>query len=85
MTKIALVAGESSGDLIASQLMVEINQKYKNIKYLGVGGPMMQKNGLNSFFDYKILGIHGYIDAIKNIVNLLIGLWGYYNNLIRLL
>ena len=72
MTKIALVAGEPSGDLIASQLMVEINQKYKNIEYVGVGGPMMKKNGLNSFFDYKILGIHGYIDAIKNIVNLLI-------------
>jgi len=72
MAKIALVAGEPSGDLIASELMLEINQKFKNIEYVGVGGPMMQKNGLNSFFDYKVLGIHGYIDAIKNIVKLFI-------------
>ena len=72
MAKIAIVAGEPSGDLIASQLMLEINQKFKTIEYVGVGGPMMQKNGLNSFFDYKVLGIHGYIDAIKNIVKLLI-------------
>jgi|TARA_B110000967_G_C18846907_1_gene542472 lipid-A-disaccharide synthase len=72
MTKIALVAGEPSGDLIASELMLEINQKFKNIEYVGVGGPMMKKNGLNSFFDYKVLAIHGYIDAIKNIVKLLI-------------
>ncbi|MDG2252025.1 MAG: lipid-A-disaccharide synthase [Methylophilaceae bacterium] len=72
MTKIALVAGEPSGDLIASQLMLEINKKFKNIEYVGIGGPMMHKNGLISFFDYKILGIHGYIDAIKNIFKLLI-------------
>jgi lipid-A-disaccharide synthase len=71
MTKIAIVAGEASGDLIASQLMLEINKKFKNVNYVGVGGPMMKLNGLSSFFDYKILGIHGYAEAIKNIVKLL--------------
>ena len=70
MTKIAIVAGEASGDLIASQLMLEINKKFKNVNYVGVGGPMMKLNGLSSFFDYKILGIHGYAEAIKNIVKL---------------
>jgi len=81
MVKIAIVAGEASGDLIASQLMIEINQTFKNVAYIGVGGPMMKKNGLNSFFDYKILGIHGYAEAIKNIVKLLIS----RNNLIKYL
>ena len=81
MIKIAIVAGEASGDLIASQLMLEINQKFKNVQYVGVGGPMMRKYGLTSFFDYKILSIHGYIDAIKNIVKLFF----LRNNLIKYL
>jgi|TARA_B110000971_G_scaffold206241_1_gene229340 lipid-A-disaccharide synthase len=81
MAKVAIVAGEASGDLIASQLMLEINQKFKNIEYVGVGGPMMQKYGLNSFFDYKILSIHGYADAIRNIVKLFVS----RNNLIKYL
>jgi len=81
MAKIAIVAGEASGDLIASQLMLEINQKFKNVEYVGVGGPMMKNNGLNSFFDYKILSIHGYLDAIRSIFKLLIS----RNNLIKYL
>ena len=71
MTKIAIVAGEASGDLIASQLMMEINKRFKSIEYVGVGGPMMKVNGLNSFFNYKILAVHGYAEAIKNIFKLL--------------
>jgi len=81
MVKIAIVAGEASGDLVASQLMLEINQIFNNVLYIGVGGPMMKKNGLNSFFDYKILGIHGYTEALKNIVKLFIS----RNNLIKYL
>ena len=81
MTKIAIVAGEASGDLIASQLMIEINKKFENVEYVGVGGPMMKVNGLNSFFDYKILGVHGYAEAIKNIIQLLAS----RNNLIKYL
>ena len=81
MIKIAIVAGEASGDLIASQLMLEINQKFKNVQYVGVGGPMMRKYGLTSFFDYKILSIHGDIDVIKNIVKLFF----LRNNLIKYL
>ena len=72
MAKIAIVAGEASGDLIASQLMLEINKRFKDVEYVGVGGPMMNVNGLNSFFDYKILSVHGYADALKSIVKLLI-------------
>ncbi len=71
MPKIAIVAGEASGDLIASQLMQKINQQIKNVEYIGVGGPLMKKNGLNSFFNYSILGVHGYIDVLRNIVSLL--------------
>ena len=55
MAKIAILAGEPSGDLIASQLMAYIRSKVKDIEFVGVGGPLMKKQGLRSFFDYSNL------------------------------
>ena len=48
MPKVAILAGEPSGDMIASQLMSELNKRYKNIEYIGIGGPLMSKYGLKS-------------------------------------
>ncbi|MBT4760020.1 MAG: lipid-A-disaccharide synthase, partial [Nitrosomonadales bacterium] len=42
MAKIAILAGEPSGDLIAGQLMAYINSKVKNVEFIGVGGPLMK-------------------------------------------
>jgi len=71
MPKIAILAGEASGDLIGGQLMSHLNSKIKNIEFIGVGGPEMQKNGLVSYFNYSELSVHGYLDALKKIFWLL--------------
>jgi lipid-A-disaccharide synthase len=69
--KIAILAGEPSGDLIASQLMSELNKHYKNIEYIGIGGPLMARCGLKSYFDYSHLSVRGYFEVIKNLPQLL--------------
>ena len=71
MPKIAILAGEASGDLIASHLMKYLNSKIKNLEFIGIGGPEMSKNGLVSYFDYRELSVHGYFDALKKIFRLL--------------
>ncbi len=71
MPKIAILAGEASGDLIGSQLMGHLNKKIKNVKFVGVGGPLMKKEGLTSYFNYSELSIHGYFEAYKNFFYLL--------------
>ncbi len=71
MPKIAILAGEASGDLIGSHLMSYLNSKIKNIEFIGVGGPEMSKNGLISYFDYSEISVHGYFDALKKIFRLL--------------
>lgn len=70
MPKIAIVAGEPSGDLIASQLMSDLKKFDKNIEFIGVGGPRMEKIGLASLFDFSILSVMGIIDVLKNIKKL---------------
>ena len=71
MPKIAILAGEPSGDLIGSHLMSYLNIKIKNLEFIGVGGPEMNKQGLVSYFDYRELSVHGYYDALKKIFRLL--------------
>ena len=71
MAKVAILAGEPSGDLIASQLMLHISKKVKNIEFIGVGGPLMKKQGLRSFFDYSNLSLYGVFQVIPNIPKLI--------------
>ena len=71
MAKIAILAGEPSGDLIAAQLMTHIRSKIKNIEFIGVGGPLMQQEGLSSFFDYSNLSLYGVFQVIPNIPKLI--------------
>ena len=72
MAKIAILAGEPSGDLIASQLMAYINSKVSNIEFIGVGGPLMKQKGLKSFFDYSNLSLYGVFQVIPNIPKLIL-------------
>ena len=72
MPKIAIVSGEPSGDLIASELMRDLIKLNQNISFVGIGGPAMKKYGLNSYFDYSILSVMGVIDVLKNIRTLFI-------------
>ena len=71
MAKIAILAGEPSGDLIASQLMAYVSSKVKNIEFIGVGGPLMKQQGLRSFFDYSNLSLYGVFQVIPNIPKLI--------------
>jgi len=71
VAKIAILAGEPSGDLIASQLMAFIKNKDKTIKFIGVGGPLMEKHGLKSYFDFTNLSLYGVLQVIPNVPKLL--------------
>ena len=73
--KIFLLAGESSGDYIGSCIMKGLKKKYKNISFFGVGGPLMQKEGLNSLYDINEFNIIGFLSTILNFKKL-----NYYVN-----
>ena len=49
--KIFILAGESSGDYIGSCIMRGIKQNTKNVEFLGIGGNLMEKEGLSSLYN----------------------------------
>ena len=69
--KIALVAGEDSGDQLGSSLMKDLNQIFPLVSFIGVGGPKMEDSGLDSFFEMKRISVMGIIEPLLKIFELL--------------
>lgn len=66
--KIFVIAGESSGDILAADLMKSILKKNPNVSFFGVGGEEMAKiPTFKSLFDMADIAVMGFSEIIKNI------------------
>ncbi|THF66212.1 lipid-A-disaccharide synthase [Pseudothauera nasutitermitis] len=63
--RIAMVAGEASGDLLASHLIRAIRRHLPDAEFFGIGGPKMQAEGFDALWPCELLAVHGYVDALK--------------------
>ena len=65
---IYLIAGEPSGDLLASRLMRALKEKTNGkVRFAGVGGETMIANGFESLFDSSELAVMGLAEVIPSI------------------
>ena len=65
-TCIMLVAAEPSGDVLGAGLMRALRARLgADVRFVGVGGGMMQAEGLDSPFDIKDLAILGWAEGLK--------------------
>lgn len=69
MPKLACVAGEPSGDLLAAPVLSALKQipDTANLEVYGIGGPRMQAEGLRSDWPMETLSVRGYVEAIKQL------------------
>jgi lipid-A-disaccharide synthase len=69
--RLALVAGEASGDLLGGLLLAGLRQRWPALSTAGIGGPKMAAQGLDSWWPHDRLSVFGYVDALKRLPELL--------------
>ncbi|RCK47277.1 lipid-A-disaccharide synthase [Thalassospira profundimaris] len=69
--KIMLVAGEASGDQLGGRLMAAIKRQEPGARFIGVGGPRMEGEGLQSLFPMNEMSVMGLTEVIPHIPHLL--------------
>ena len=71
MPKIAIVAGEASGDLLGSHLMRALKAQRSDLTFIGIAGPKMMGEGAKSLFSIEKLSVRGYVEVITHLYGLL--------------
>ncbi|MEJ6479252.1 MAG: lipid-A-disaccharide synthase, partial [Octadecabacter sp.] len=68
--KIFVIAGEPSGDKLGGALMVGLRQLRPDVTFQGVGGPLMQAQGMGSQFPMDELSIMGIAEVLPKYFHL---------------
>jgi lipid-A-disaccharide synthase len=64
--RFALVAGETSGDLLAGLLLGGMRQRWPNQQSYGIGGPRMAEQGFEAWWPSERLAVRGYIEVLRH-------------------
>lgn len=68
---IVWLAGETSGDFIASLVLPQVAQSYPDESMLGIGGDRMIAAGLKPWHHASALSVRGYVEVLKKLPSLL--------------
>ena len=69
--KVAIVAGEHSGDQLGFKLMRALRKARPGIEFVGVGGEAMAAEGLASFFPLGEIAVMGILPVLARLPSLL--------------
>jgi len=66
-----MVAGETSGDLLAGLLLDGLRAQWPDVASMGIGGPRMQERGFDAWWPSERLAVHGYsVELVRRLLGL---------------
>lgn len=68
--RVFLIAGEPSGDRLGAALMVGLKALAPGVEFHGIGGPLMQAEGLQSLFPMQELSVMGIAEVLPKYFHL---------------
>ncbi len=71
MTRIALVAGEASGDLLGADLVDALRRRLPQARFEGVAGPRMTAQGVDALYGAERLAVMGLVEPLARLPELL--------------
>jgi len=65
------LAGEASGDNLGANLIRSLKRRDPDAEFIGIGGPAMIREGLDSWIDMDRLSVNGFVDPLKRLPELI--------------
>jgi lipid-A-disaccharide synthase len=69
--RIALIAGETSGDQIGADLIAALKQRFPRAQFAGIGGHRMRRTGCDTWHDASELAVMGLVEVLRHLPRLL--------------
>ena len=63
---VAMVAGEASGDLLASAMLAGLRHRIDGLLARGIGGPRMEAEGFRADWSIDKLAVRGYVEVLRH-------------------
>ena len=69
--RLAMVAGEASGDLLAAAMLSACRGRWPGLQAMGIGGPAMLAQGFEAWWPQSRLAVRGYVEVLPRLRELL--------------